>query len=114
MLIAGFTGQLIGLSVHSQAATSLGYLVAFICAGGGLAIWWYLWRPRRAKRVAVEVAHYDVLDARAMPRRYSRPEISTLVSLGIGLAEPLREGESNEQYVNRIFNVTETRREDGD
>lgn len=106
VLVSGFIGQLVGLSVHSEAAVCLGYAAAALCALVPLAIWHWLWRPWRRKRLAVEIARYSVASSRSMPHRRDQPDLKTLVSLGIGVGEPLFSGESDEDYAARVFNVT--------
>jgi hypothetical protein len=108
VLVSGFLGQLVGLSVHSEAAVCVGYAAAVLCALVPLAVWHWLWRPWRRKRLAVEIARYSVETSRSMPHRRAQPDLKTLVSLGIGLGEPLSRGESDETYAARVFNVTDT------
>jgi hypothetical protein len=105
VLLSGFLGQLIGLSVHSEAPVCIGYPAAALCALLPLATWHWLWRPWRRKRLAVEIARYRVKDSRSTPQRSDHPDLGTLVSLGIGLGEPFSSGETDEDYAVRVFNV---------
>ncbi|MGE0066447.1 MAG: hypothetical protein AB7T48_03750 [Solirubrobacterales bacterium] len=103
----GFLGQLIGLGVHSEASVQLGYAAAFVCAAGSIAVWRWLWRERRAKHLAIEIAHYRFERVTRLAQRSPRPSLERLVSMGTGFGVEARDGESDESYVERVFGVTD-------
>jgi hypothetical protein len=106
-VVCGFTGQLVGLGVHSEASHFVGYGSAAAAALIPLVAWYWLWRPWRAKKVAIEIAHYRVENSTSLPVRSDRPTLERLVSMGSGFGAEQRDGESDEAYVERAFGVTD-------
>jgi hypothetical protein len=108
LLILGFLGQLIGLGVRTRAPVAVGTALAALAALVPLALWHWVWHPWRSKRLAVEIAHYSVANARQQPQRHDLPGLNVLASIGVGLGEPLCDGETDDSYVARVFDVTNT------
>lgn len=106
-LVSGFVGQLVGLGVHSEASLWLGYGAAATAVLIPLATWHSLWRTWRAKKIAIEIAHYTFERATRLPERSGKPTLERLVSMGTGFGVAQRDGESEEAYVQRAFGVTD-------
>ncbi len=107
-IVAGFVGQLIGLAWRAKVAVVLGLVLAGVCTLGVLAFWYWIYRPRRVTALAIEIAHYNVTSSKEPPERLSQPVLDRLASIGTGLGNWQVEGEEDEDYVRRVFGVTET------
>jgi hypothetical protein len=107
-ITAGFLGKLVGLAVRSDAPVWLGVVAAAAFALGPLAVWHWLWRSRRTKALAIEIAHYRVDDSTSLPIRAAKPDLERLVSMGPEIGKARTEGETHEAYVARVFAVTDT------
>jgi hypothetical protein len=106
-LASGFLGQLIGLGVHSEASLWGGYVAAAIATLMPLVAWQFIWRGWRAKRLAIEVAHYNYERSTRLATRSEKPNLEWLVSMGTGFGFEQREGESQRAYVERAFGITD-------
>lgn len=106
-LVSGFLGQLIGLGVHSEVSLWVGYTAAAAAALTPLAVWQFTWRGRRAKRLAVEVAHYRYEQSTRLATRSEKPSLEWLASMGTGFGFEQREGESQRAYVERAFGISD-------
>ncbi len=107
LLIGGSFVQLAGQALECQASLWEGMAGATAVIGIALAGWRWLWRPRRSKRIAIEIAHYKVEGIRQAPQRQSKPLLEPLASMGIGLDYPMEDGEDDATYVARIFGITD-------
>jgi hypothetical protein len=106
-ITAGFIGQLIGLAVRSDVPIWLGAGAGAVFALVPLALWHWLWRPRRTMALAIEIAHYRVDDSTSLPIKAAKPDLERLVSMGPGIGKSRNEGETHEAYVARVFGVTD-------